>query len=169
MQDKRRQAAAQTVITRAKTLNPGNRNNGTFAAAGALRRIATTEAEWELVVGQLLDVLPYARDFTRAEATRTVNSAAKVPLGSWQPTSRMRTTHPPVLTRPLGDTRALLANKVFRKDGAVALDWRYPAGAPPSKQKQHIQVVPDSDNEQPLWALYDEGCEYYINVPGVSG
>jgi hypothetical protein len=89
--DPRRAKAASTLIERASELTEGERNDGTFRYAAALREVVTTEGEWDTYRARLLDVLPYGNGigpaFTEAEAERTIRSAeARVVLGAWQPT-----------------------------------------------------------------------------------
>jgi hypothetical protein len=89
--DPRRAKAATTLIERASEFTEGERNDGTFKYAAALREIATTEDEWQEYRARLIDVLPYGNGygpaFTEAEAERTIVSAeARTVLGVWQPT-----------------------------------------------------------------------------------
>jgi putative DNA primase/helicase len=89
--DPRRAKAANTLIERAEALSEGERNDGTFRYAAALREVAASEEEWEEYRARLLDVLPYGNGygpaFTEAEAERTIRSAeGRVVLGAWQPT-----------------------------------------------------------------------------------
>jgi len=89
-EDPRRAASARTALKRMAELPEGDRNAGTFRYACLLRRIANTEAEWEELRDEALDILPYGPGqdgdpFDRAEAARIFRDAPKyAELGDFQ-------------------------------------------------------------------------------------